>query len=1002
MVELAPLIDQRTAADLAQQVKQLLHQYLPNHFATDQSLGPTNEALVQIFARYGELIIQRLNQTPEKNFLAFLNLLGAAQLPPQPARVPLTFYLSTGSGVDAVAPIGTQVAALPEKGDSNPIIFETERELIVTATQLKSLYSHNPDLDQYTNHQQLLQLGATSAESVFQGNLPLEHTIYLGHREILGHEHLQTLDIQWQLKNQQLLEDERSLQWEMWDGQQWKGIVPSIDETNHLRQSGKLSFNQLKTVPSSTIYALQNSWIRGRLLTPIVKSTHSRRERVRASQLPEVIDVSLSADLSQSQLKPDTGFANAFSLDISKPFFPLGERPTFGDTFYLACRAAFGQTDTEISLNVTLMNSSIEPSDTLKLVWEYSQGQQWSVLGSSKPKSKSKSAPVSNPEDSTTNAQFKFEDGTSALTESGMVKFTIPAAQRATIATQNSVENIWLRVRIEAGNYGVDIKYIPKKDKPEEFTFTPATFAPPCIKDITIGYTLVQTASQSTREAIALVSENNFQFKALTGSFTPFQPFPDENPALYFGFQPPAQQTFPNRVLSLYIATQRNQYQFDVRHDHSSTARLLWEYWDGLTWQTLTVEDSTRALTHSGLVEFLVPETFRPASQFGVEQYWLRVLWEQGSYGIPPRLQQVLLNTMMATQTVTVQNEILGSSNGLENQVFRTTQSPVLTGQVLEVRQPEGWLRWQAVTDFLESRAGDRHYVLHYLTGEVLFGDGINGRIPPVGVGNIRMTHYQSGGGSLGNRASGTVIELKTTLPYIDRVTNPQTAAGGADAETLAALKERTPRMIRHGGRAVTLEDYEDLAMLASPEVARAKCIPLKQLGINPQDTANTRGTVSMLIVPQSQDAKPLPSLELFDRVQDYLSARMLPTVELTVVGPLYVKVALDVEVRLTALDNTEAVKKAIHEVLQQFLHPLTGGFDGRGWPFGREPHRSDFYALLEEVPGVDHVQSMKVTESLDQRLNQAISEEDDLQLTKKTGRFLVYSGNHTVRVDVR
>ena len=54
---------------------------------------------------------------------------------------------------------------------------------------------------------------------------------------------------------------------------------------------------------------------------------------------------------------------------------------------------------------------------------------------------------------------------------------------------------------------------------------------------------------------------------------------------------------------------------------------------------------------------------------------------------------------------------------------------------------------------------------------------------------------------------------------------NLEPARGGVDAETLASLRQRGPRAIRHHDRAVTIEDYEDLAMLASPEVARAKCV---------------------------------------------------------------------------------------------------------------------------------------------------------------------------------
>jgi predicted phage baseplate assembly protein len=992
MVKLAPPLDRRTAEDIVQQVKQLLSIYLPDQFAADRPLGSNNEALVRIFAHYGELMIQRLNQTPEKNFLAFLNLLGASQLPPQPARVPLTFYLSTGNEADAVVPIGTQVAALPEKGKSDPTIFETERELIVTATQLKSLWSHDPAQDRYTDHRQLLQPRATSAESVFQGKNLLEHTLYLGHSQILGHEHLQTLDIIWKLERSS--EDERSLQWQIWNGADWEVITPSVDETNGLRQSGKLSFSNLKTVPVVAVHSQQNHWIRGRLTTPIVNSNEPRPDSVRVSQLPVIAEVSLRTDLSQSNLKPEAAFTNTFPLDFSKPFFPLGEKPAFGDTFYLACRPAFGQIDARIKLKVSLMDRSIKPSANLKLVWEYSQGQQWVVLGSS----------TTAKDTSPTDDLFKFKDGTFALTKTGEVEFTIPAEQKSAIATLNGVENIWLRVRIEEGNYGLESQIRPNlsdsgKLQDPPILFDPATFAPPCIREIAISYQLEQTAMQTTAEAIALVIENNFQFTTAQVPFAPFQPSPDENPALYLGFQPPVNQRFPNRVLSLYVAALVSEYRPDVQHDHSSSARLIWEYWDGLTWQTLTVEDSTRALTHSGLVEFLVPESFRPSLQFGIEQYWLRLRWEQGSYGIAPQLRQVLLNTTMASQTVTVQNEILGSSDGSENQMLRTVRSPILVGQVLEVQEPESWVRWEEVPDFHGSSPSDRQYVIHRLKGEVLFGNGVNGRIPPIGSGNIRMTRYQSGGGSLGNRASGTIAELKTTLPYIDRVANPQAAAGGAEAETLAALKERAPRMIRHGGRAVTLEDYEDLAMLASPGVARAKCIPLKPLSTNSQNTQNTPGAVSVIVVPESLDMKPVPSLELLDRVQDYLSARALPTANLAVVGPLYVKVELDVEACLSSLDDAEAVKKAICEALQQFLHPLTGGFEGRGWPFGREPHKSDFYALLEAIPGVDHVRSLKIREAVDRRIDQTVDDTEDLAQTKKTGRFLVYSGMHRIQL---
>jgi predicted phage baseplate assembly protein len=401
------------------------------------------------------------------------------------------------------------------------------------------------------------------------------------------------------------------------------------------------------------------------------------------------------------------------------------------------------------------------------------------------------------------------------------------------------------------------------------------------------------------------------------------------------------------------------------------------------------------------------------------------VRWEQGAYVLAPRLCRILLNTTTALQTVTMRNEILGSSDGSGAQKFRSTRTPILLGQRLEVREPEMpaaaelevitreegadaitlipdaagrpreiWVRWHEVTDFYGSQPRARHYVLDHLTGELNFGDGVHGLIPPVGIGNLRLARYQSGGGNAGNKPAGTIVQLKTTVPYVDKVTNTEAAAGGADAEALDSLLLRAPRTIRHSNRAVTVEDYEDLAMLATPEVARARCIPLLNLLANPLATKPPKepaepggepGEVSVIIVPHARAAKPQPSLELLSRVQDYLEEHNVPTARVSVVGPLYVRVDVNAQIALVALEGASAVEQAVQQKLASFLHPLTGGLDGAGWDFGRKPHHSDVYALIEAVPGVDHIRSL------------VIHETEDQSGVSTTGRFLVFSGTHKI-----
>ena len=104
MANLAPPIDERTEKEIAEQVQSLLTAYTPGWQEFEPTTGQpqgVSRALISVFARDAALIIQRLNQAPDKNFLAFLDLLGAALLPPEPARVPLTFSLAAGSAADA-------------------------------------------------------------------------------------------------------------------------------------------------------------------------------------------------------------------------------------------------------------------------------------------------------------------------------------------------------------------------------------------------------------------------------------------------------------------------------------------------------------------------------------------------------------------------------------------------------------------------------------------------------------------------------------------------------------------------------------------------------------------------------------------------------------------------------------------------------------------------------------------------------------------------------------
>lgn len=325
----------------------------------------------------------------------------------------------------------------------------------------------------------------------------------------------------------------------------------------------------------------------------------------------------------------------------------------------------------------------------------------------------------------------------------------------------------------------------------------------------------------------------------------------------------------------------------------------------------------------------------------------------------------VLLNTTMASQAVTSLHEILGSSNGGPGQKFRTSRAPVLEGEQLEVLErnelgQEQWFPWHRTGSFASTTHFDRVYIFDYATGEVIFSDGIHGAIPPPRNANIRMQRYRTGGGLAGNRRAHTITQLKTTVPYIDIVTNHQPAAGGAEAEQMENLLHRGPRDLRHRNRAVTFEDYEDLACKSTFEVARAQCVPLVDLSRDRAEKRRTPGIVSLIIVPRSVEQAAAPSLELLDRVRRYLEVRRPPGIQIVLVGPDYLRVDIDVEIAVSDIEVARDTELGVKLALVRYLHPNTGRA-GSGWGFGDQPKSSDIYALVESVPGVDHVRSLQI-----------------------------------------
>jgi predicted phage baseplate assembly protein len=459
---------------------------------------------------------------------------------------------------------------------------------------------------------------------------------------------------------------------------------------------------------------------------------------------------------------------------------------------------------------------------------------------------------------------------------------------------------------------------------------------------------------------------------------------PETALVLGFGYEAgyPTPEEFPQMTLDLAAwsssrAIGRSQVtcSFPTR-TRMAPARLAWEYWDGAEWQTLrALRDETLSFSVSGHILLRTPPVGSMKRDYlgaydndGVRArlFWIRARIIDSQYERVPELIALRTNTVAALQAETIQSEVLGGSDGRPNQRWLFSQRPVIAGSVrISVDDGTGVRPWTMVPDLLGSGPTDAHLAVNYSSGEVQAGDGENGDIPVANAdnpdANVVAVSYRHGGGVRGNVAARSISSLLGAVPGLDpgTVTNLFPAAGGRDEESLLAAKKRAQLTIRARTRAVTADDFEVFATEAA-NIKRAKALALR----HPQfPGVPVPGAVTVIVVPDADVSNPSPSPNeaTLRAVCAYLDQRRLLTTEVFVVAPVYQTVTVDV--RVLAKDDADVVEvhDEVEKVLTCYFHPLLGGDDGMGWPFGETIRYSKVYQRVFGVRGVDAVESLVI-----------------------------------------
>jgi uncharacterized phage protein gp47/JayE len=246
--------------------------------------------------------------------------------------------------------------------------------------------------------------------------------------------------------------------------------------------------------------------------------------------------------------------------------------------------------------------------------------------------------------------------------------------------------------------------------------------------------------------------------------------------------------------------------------------------------------------------------------------------------------------TVLASQGVTITDELLGTSTGAPGQAFRLSEPDVINTSVSILING---ISYSYSSSLLNNNAYDSVFSLNTDAEGytyVVFGDGIGGRVPPTAA-SIYAT-YRVGNGTLGNVPAYTLEDMLTNITAGITVTNAEGAIGGADEESSDSIRLNAPRALKALTRAVSLKDYSYLA-LQVPGVAKANA------------NSSVYTNVILYVAPfgdlgvDSLGAPTAAFTALATNVAAYFLDKTPPNTTLTILPPTYVEIDIDMTVRI-------------------------------------------------------------------------------------------------------
>lgn len=981
-----PKLDGRTVDDILELFGEKSKFYTPE-WRFDKNNPDGGAALAILFAEMFCGTVDRLDRFPEKCSIEFLNLLGASSKPVSPAVGVAAATLAEGARERVYIKKGTQLFTDAEDGR---IVFETAQGYFAVPAALTEIFMTDPLTDIITRTE-------VSPSMSIKPFFPQEKDNIQKHIFSVCENSALRLDgaaeITLKFGGVYGMKDAECAQLLCGKGARW--TMPSNDgeiELSARADNGTVILSK----PAGAAICVSDS-ADGRYM---LNCELHRTENSAPIAADEILISTRSVDEGESLRGriPEKLFLNDDELSNSEDFYAFGKEPNAYDALYIQSDEVFSKAGAAVSVEFFVSTVAIqdgeqqlEPDFEQKLlvdksdlkiqqpddifisdvVWEY-----WNPLGW---------------------ARLNVSGDVDLFSCSGRdkrhrISFVCP--QDMAQSVHGSSFGFWIRARV--------------RDVKNRFV-SGGRWLLPLVKAVDLRFdygadmlraqaVLVDNCCRKT-EYIPSLAKTRMELFSLMSDASRTMYLRFDNPPcglptnLYFGFD------------------SESGAERKCTFSYSTDSRLG-------GWSELKVNDRTHGLCGSGIISMYAADDFSQKELFGESGYWVRISEPVGLHsGFAPSLLRAQLNAVDIVQQTSVEDERGTALAGRKNQTIKLLYSPVINCTVWinelgetpisELKElaradstcsrivsdadgipTEWWVRWERTENLAACDGDSRCYELDSALGTITFGDGVNGRIASYYSNAEISIDYSWGGGCAGNLPAQGLDGLITGIPFVEDMTNILPTCGGSDAQSVERVRKIGAGRLRHGGRAVTAQDYESLIAEEFSEVGDVKCFSGKN-----RKGGQENGCVTVVVKPVS-DGTDFYEAALCRRIDAFLRERgcceAVFSGRMAVIPARKLKISAEVTVVIKDIENAAQTETEIISAVGK----LVDKFAAR---IGTVPQENDIYAALNEVRGIAY--TTKVLLTGEYTVN---GDAMAIPLDKMPNYpyFLAVNGKHTVRLD--